>query len=142
KNIKVVFIDYLTLLKSSAKSFSRREELERICTDLQNFVKETGICCFVLAQLNRDVKNSLDKPNLTHFKDTGQIEQSADIAILLSRVNDDSRYVLADFAKVRFGKRREVYLDVEPETLTYKEGLPPVAPIGAAGDIFADQNNF
>jgi hypothetical protein len=33
-------------------------------------------------------------------------------------------------------------LDVEPETLTYKEGLPPVAPIGAAGDIFADQNNF
>jgi len=142
KNIKVVFIDYLTLLKSSVKSFSRREELERICTDLQNFVKETGICCFVLAQLNRDVKNSLDKPNLTHFKDTGQIEQSADIAILLSRVNDDSRYVLADFAKVRFGKRREVYLDVEPETLTYKEGVPPTAPIGAAGDIFADQNNF
>lgn len=139
KGVKVVFIDYLTLLKSSVKAFSRREELERICTDLQTFVKETGICCFVLAQLNRDVKNSLDKPNLTHFKDTGQIEQSADIAILLSRVNDDSRHILADFAKVRFGKRREVYLDVEPETLTYREGQPPVAPLRGGGfDIEID----
>jgi hypothetical protein len=33
--------------------------------------------------------------------------------------------MLADFAKVRFGRTEEVYLDVEPETLTYKEGSKP-----------------
>jgi replicative DNA helicase len=75
--------------------------------------------------LNRDLKNNENKPALVHFKDTGQIEQSADIAILLSRVNDDSRKILADFAKVRFGRTEEIYLDVEPETLTYKEGAKP-----------------
>jgi replicative DNA helicase len=142
KNIQVVFIDYLTLLKSSVKSFSRREELERMCTELQTFVKEMGICCFVLAQLNRDVKNTNDRPNLTHFKDTGQIEQSADIAMLLSRVDDDSTRMLVDFAKVRFGKRREVYLSCEPETLTYKEGHPPQAPLGPEADAFEKYNKL
>jgi replicative DNA helicase len=118
-------VDYVQLIKSSARSFSRREELADICQEIQIFAKDTGVTMFILAQLNRDIKNGDGKPALIHFKDTGQIEQSADIAILLSKINDDPRRMLADFAKVRFGRTEEVYLDVEPETLTYKEGSKP-----------------
>ena len=118
-------VDYLQLIKAGARSFSRREELADICQQIQIFAKATGMTFFVLAQLNRDLKNNDGKPALVHFKDTGQIEQSADIAILLSRVEDDPRRLLADFAKVRFGKTEEIYLDVDPETLTYKEGTKP-----------------
>lgn len=125
KNVRVVMVDYLQLIKAGARSFSRREELADICQQIQIFAKATRITFFVLAQLNRDLKNNDGKPALVHFKDTGQIEQSADIAILLSRVNDDSRKILADFAKVRFGRTEEIYLDVEPATLTYKEGAKP-----------------
>lgn len=125
KNIAVAMVDYVQLINSSARSFSRREELADICQEIQIFAKDTGVTMFILAQLNRDIKNGDGKPALIHFKDTGQIEQSADIAILLSKINDDPRRMLADFAKVRFGRTEEVYLDVEPETLTYKEGSKP-----------------
>jgi len=50
--------------------------------------------------------------------------------------------MLVDFAKVRFGKRREVYLSCEPETLTYKEGHPPQAPLGTEADAFEKYNKL
>jgi len=62
--------------------------------------------------------------------------------MLLSRVDDDSTRMLVDFAKVRFGKRREVYLSCEPETLTYKEGHSPQAPLGPEADAFEKYNKL
>jgi len=84
-DIKVVFIDYLQLVRGE-KGLSREQEVGTIARRLKNTAKELDICIVCLSQLNRS-KNKRDgnMPMLSDLRDSGQIEEAADIVMLLYR---------------------------------------------------------
>lgn len=83
KKVDVVFIDYLQLM-SSEKSRSREEEVGSIARVLKNLAKELSIPIVVLSQLHRG-KDSDPKPTLRRLRDSGQIEEAADVVWFIYR---------------------------------------------------------
>lgn len=81
----VVFLDYLQLLKVS-KGRSRNEEVGDISKELKAMAKELDCCMVALAQLSRGVEQRADKhPTLNDIRESGQIEQDADVIAFLYR---------------------------------------------------------
>ena len=88
-NIQAIFIDYLQLIKVHSKSNASREnEVAMISGALKAMAKELNIPVVVLAQLNRQAEQQGEKPKLSHLRESGAIEQDADIVALLHRDRD------------------------------------------------------
>ena len=88
-NIQAIFIDYLQLIKVHSKSNASREnEVAMISGALKAMAKELSIPVVVLAQLNRQAEQQGEKPKLSHLRESGAIEQDADIVALLHRDRD------------------------------------------------------
>lgn len=82
----VAFVDYMQIVKLSRRGRSRNEEIAEISQEFKGIAKELGICVVALAQLNRSVESRQDKrPNMGDLRDSGQIEQDADVIMLLYR---------------------------------------------------------
>jgi replicative DNA helicase len=80
----VVGVDYLQLLADNGKGENRAQEMARISGAMKQLAMELGIPIIALAQLNRGVDaRDRGEPLLSDFKDSGAIEQDADVAILL-----------------------------------------------------------
>ena len=88
-NIQAIFIDYLQLIKVHSKSNASREnEVAMISGSLKAMAKELNIPVVVLAQLNRQAEQQGEKPKLSHLRESGAIEQDADVVALLHRDRD------------------------------------------------------
>ena len=88
EHIDVVIIDYLQLIEGakSKKSDNRVYELSRITRSLKNITRELKIPVILLSQLNRDIeKRSVKVPQLSDLRDSGSIEQDADIVMFINR---------------------------------------------------------
>lgn len=84
-NIKAVFIDYLQLI-NPPKAESREREISMISRALKQMAKELDIPVVALAQLNRDVEKRTDKkPMLSDLRESGSIEQDADVVMFVHR---------------------------------------------------------
>ena len=88
-DIQMVFIDYLQLMKSSgdvARNQNRALEIGNISRQLKEMAKELNIPVLAMAQLNRNVDDRpMQVPILSDLKDSGSIEQDADIVIAIHR---------------------------------------------------------
>lgn len=110
-DIKVLVIDYLQLCAASdqRQGNNRHHQLEEISRGLKALAKQLGIAVILLSQLNREVeKRTGGRPVLADLKESGAIEEDADVVMLLSKVGDlpDGRSVIhAELAKNRGGKR-------------------------------------
>ncbi len=82
----IVFVDYLQRMRSAQK-FDRRDlEVGRNASDLKSLGQELDATMIVPAQLNRGPEARTDKrPQLSDLRDSGEIEQEADVVILLHR---------------------------------------------------------
>lgn len=86
KKIKLIAIDYLQLVTCSSNKGNRETEISTISAKLKNLSKELNIPIIVLAQLNRAVENRKEKrPMLSDLRESGSIEQDADLVGLLTR---------------------------------------------------------
>lgn len=84
--LDLVVIDYLQLMKSPGKSDSRRTEVDEISRSIKLLAKELQIPIVAVSQLNRGPEQRADRrPQIADMKDSGQIEQDADMVILVHR---------------------------------------------------------
>lgn len=86
KNIGLVIIDYLQLMESKNKSSSRQQEVSEISRSLKILAKELNIPVIALSQLSRATESRTDhRPMLSDLRESGSIEQDADIVMFLHR---------------------------------------------------------
>lgn len=90
--IKCLGLDYMQLAHSTSKRAreNRQIEISEISSGLKELAKELGLPIIVLSQLNRDIeKGTRRKPRLSDLRESGSIEQDADIVGLLYKSTDD-----------------------------------------------------
>lgn len=88
--IKIAFVDYLQLLKSTlGKNANRQQQIGEISRELKIMSKELHIPIIALSQLSREVeKRSNNTPQLSDLREAGDIEQDADIVMFLYGHNE------------------------------------------------------
>jgi replicative DNA helicase len=108
--LQMVVIDYLQLMTSGKKVESRQQEVSEFSRALKLLAKELQVPVIALSQLNRGPEQRADKkPAISDLRESGSLEQDADMVILLHRENafekDNPRAGEADFivAKHRNG---------------------------------------
>jgi len=85
-NLKLIVIDYLQLMSGNKKAESRQQEVSEISRALKLLAKELEIPVIAMSQLNRGAEQRTDKkPMLADLRESGSIEQDADIVLLLHR---------------------------------------------------------
>ena len=109
KNIGLVVIDYIQLVQASnKKNASREQEISEISRSLKILAKEIGVPVIALSQLSRSVEQRPDhRPMLSDLRESGAIEQDADIVMFLYRddyYNEDSEK--KNIAEVILAKHR------------------------------------
>lgn len=118
-NIAVLLVDYLQLMAGTDPKQSRAYQLEEITRGLKALAKELGIVVIALAQVLRKVETKADgMPGMSDLKDSGAIEQDADVIVFLHRaivtnpkLSDEWKFYASAFvAKNRQGETGLLHL--------------------------------
>ncbi|MBP6187264.1 MAG: replicative DNA helicase, partial [Rhodoluna sp.] len=84
--LKMIVIDYIQLMTSGKKVESRQQEVSEFSRALKLLAKELEVPVIAISQLNRNSeKSESKKPELSHLRESGSLEQDADVVILLHR---------------------------------------------------------
>lgn len=108
ENIDIIVIDYLQLLTSGAKTIeSRQQEVSEFSRSIKLLAKELDVPIIAVAQLNRDPEKRNDKkPMVSDLRESGSLEQDADVVILLHRDDLYQHEAPTGMADVIIGKHR------------------------------------
>nr|DAJ11156.1 MAG TPA: DnaB-like replicative helicase [Caudoviricetes sp.] len=100
----VVFVDYAGLITVNDTRKNERQVMNEVTRELKKLTTDYGITIVLLAQLSRAVEQRQDKrPMLSDLKESGSLEQDANVTLLLSADDKDSRKIRCDVAKNREG---------------------------------------
>lgn len=129
--VGLVIIDYLQLMSGiKDRNSNREQEISSISRELKKLAKELSITIVALSQLNRDLEKRQNKrPMLADLRESGAIEQDADIVILLSRPPKEDREKdpilkrmgFVDIAKHRNGELCYLQFDAIDEYQLWQE---------------------
>ena len=115
--LAAIVVDYLQLMQDTERGRSRYESVTAISNGLKILARDLEVPVIALAQLNRAIEGRKDSaPGLSDLRDSGAIEQDADVVILLNReatitdVGDEKTRMVLHIAKNRHGKTGHVAL--------------------------------
>lgn len=106
KPLAGVVVDYLQLMASTSKA-DRHVQVSEFSRQMKIMAKDFNVPVIILSQLNRQSENRADSaPKLSELRESGAIEQDADVVILLSRKAawNGAESLVMDVAKNRHGK--------------------------------------
>lgn len=124
RGVKVVFVDYLQLIKEPEGSRNREDAVRRLSDGFTQLAKEMAITVIALAQLNRSSeKRDGKKPQVSDLRDSGSIEQDANVILLLHPLDPDSTEMLVDVevivGKCRGGRLGPIPFEFDKPTTTF-----------------------
>ena len=126
-NVGIVTIDYLQLISTDSKSKNREAEVSEISRRLKVLAEELRIPIICVAQLNRDCERRENKrPTLADLRESGAIEQDADMVVFLYRQEYYQRGMNSGIAELIIAKHRNGrtgVLEVTwlPEIMTFRD---------------------
>jgi replicative DNA helicase len=103
-----IVVDYLQLLSPTDPKVAREQQVAEISRGLKALAKELEVPVLVLSQLNRSAEKENRTPKLSDLRESGSIEQDADVVLMLARPKDaDEKFqVAADSAELIVAKQR------------------------------------
>ncbi|MBR3355112.1 MAG: replicative DNA helicase [Oscillospiraceae bacterium] len=120
KNLGLIVVDYLQLMSGSGRrSENRVNEISEITRSFKVMAKELNVPIILLSQLSRGTEKEKRRPMLSDLRDSGSIEQDADIVMFLHRESTDEereaamQEILLLVAKNRHGEVRNIHLNFE-----------------------------
>jgi len=117
KDVKIIFVDYLTLITHENADLPRWEQISSISRSLKSLARELKIPVVALSQLKREAEGK--QPSLSDLRESGSIEQDADLILFIhrereidKRADERSPYIPTDvlIAKQRNGPVGKVSL--------------------------------
>ena len=126
-----VFIDYLQLMQMD-KNENRNQAVGAMTRQLKQMAKEIKCPVVVLSQLNRAADGR--RPTVADLRDSGEIEQNADMVILLHREKDTDTQTVAIVGKNRHGKTGDIDFVWHPEYTRFME--PPMKNVQIPKGVF------
>lgn len=103
-----IVVDYLQLIAPTDSKTPREQQVAEISRGLKGLAKELDVPVLVLSQLNRSAEKENRTPKLSDLRESGSIEQDADVVLMLARPRDadDKFQVAADSAELIVAKQR------------------------------------
>ncbi len=149
--IELVVVDYLQLMHYTevARANGRQLEVAAISGAMKAMAKSLDIPVLILSQLSRaaETRDKLHRPQLSDLRDSGSIEQDADIVLFLRRPcripgdqqSDDRTLAIVDVAKNRNGETGEVQLHFSEQFTRFDNRAPAgVDPAGHSAESYEE----
>ena len=146
-----IVVDYLGLVEASGsgkRSDSRQEEVRKISLALKQLSLELKIPILALSQLSRDVEKDKRKPQLSDLRDSGSIEQDADVVMLLhredygkeSKQDNAGNKKLGDLSederkKMTYGQQKQMLADQMPGDASFVDVIIAKNRNGQTGSV-------
>jgi replicative DNA helicase len=128
--IKLIVIDYIQLCGGGKDDDTRHHQIEQLSRGLKTLARRLDITVITLSQLNREVeKRASGRPILSDLKESGSIEEDADVVVLLSRAGepkDGFQIINCDIPKNRQGRVGSLALGFDGAIQQWHETTMPV----------------
>jgi len=125
-NIQLIIVDYLQMMRGLRRGDSRQQEISEISQALKTLAKELKIPLIAVSQLSRAVESRSDhRPQLSDLRESGAIEQDADVVVLILReeyynpTSENRGVAEAIIAKQRNGPVGSVFLGFIKEYMKF-----------------------
>lgn len=128
--LRMIVVDYLQLIEPDDKTASRQEQIGAISRRLKNLARELQVPLIALSQLNRGVEaREGHRPRMSDLRESGSIEQDADVVCLLHRDDFYSREEKPNEAEIIIAKQRngpvgDVRLTFRKESTRFENFAP------------------
>ena len=123
--IRFIVVDYAQRLESDRDHGSKAEMIGHVTKRLKSLAKKYGICVILLAQINRESEKGGCRPQVHNIKDCGEIEQEADIILLLHKpamgtsAQNQPHVIEIIIGKNRNGNVGTVISEFDPTRMSY-----------------------
>jgi replicative DNA helicase len=111
--LSLIVVDYLQLMSGTDSSAFREQQIAECSRGLKAMAKELNVPVIVLSQFNRSAEKENRRPRLSDLRESGSIEQDADVVLMLNRpkTEDDTHQVAAETMELIIGKNRNGAVD-------------------------------
>jgi replicative DNA helicase len=126
QNVKIIFVDYITLISSENREIPRHEQIAEVSRSLKSLARELSIPVVALSQVRRETEGK--RPALADLRESGSIEQDADVVIFLhteDMKSGDREVIIAKQRNGPIGDFRLTFLRDYTKFEPLERGAPP-----------------